>query len=98
MIKINPYVHERVGLYNPDDEYIGSIGNDIELNDVRIQIAQQKLEGYYIMFKDKRINLLPEGSCDSWPIGFFDKDLGQMATLIKIRRGEPYKYDVYDTI
>jgi predicted ATPase len=97
VITIRPYTHKRVGLYNPNDEYIGSIGNEVELNDVRIQICQQKLEGYYIMFEDKRINILPNGDCDSWPRGFFDQEMRQIAVLFKLRRGEPYKYDVYET-
>ena len=96
MITVRNYKHIEVELYAPDDTLVGLIKNEIELNDVRIQVAQEKAEGYYIMFEDKRINILPEGSCDKWPIGFFDKNLEQMSTLIRIRRGEPHNYNLYN--
>lgn len=96
MIAIRKYKYPEIKLYAPDDTLIGLIEGQVELNDVRIQVAQEKAEGYYIMFEDKRINILPNGDCDKWPPRFFDELLKQFATLVKIRREEPYNYNLYN--
>jgi predicted ATPase len=97
MITIRKYNYPEIKLYAPDNSYIGLIKNEVEFNDIRIQVAREKAEGYYIVFEDKRVNILPDGDCDSWPKGFFDQEMKQLEILFKNRRGEPYKYDVYET-
>ena len=97
MIILREYRYPETKLYAPDNSYIGLIENEVEFNDIRIQVAREKAEGYYIVFEDKRVNILPNGDCDSWPKGFFDQEIRQLGILFKIRRGEPYKYDVYET-
>lgn len=96
MITIRKYKYPEIRLYGPDGKFIGLIENRVELNDVRIQIAQQKAEGYYITFEDAIISILPNGDCNKWPPRFFDEDLKQFATLVAIRRGESYKYNIYN--
>lgn len=53
-IKINNNIKEdEVPLYNPQGKLIGIIKNELAFNDIRIQIYKNKLEGYYIIWKDR---------------------------------------------
>lgn len=51
-IKINNNIEEdHVPLYNPEGKLVGIIENELAFNDVRIQIMENKLRGYYIVYK-----------------------------------------------
>ena len=60
-IIIETYVPNKIDLYCPADELIGTLNNDVELLKVRIQIAKQKLEGYYFIWKDKKVIIDKDG-------------------------------------
>ena len=73
MITINNKIKETpVKLYDPNHNLIGIIENDYAFMDVRIQIKEQQLEGYYVIFQKQKINITKHGRCSSWPVGFFD--------------------------
>lgn len=74
-------------LYSPHQkEKIGNIRNEYEFNDVRVQIAEKKLEGYYVMFRDEKINILSTGHCDNWPLGFYDQNEIMISKIFKARK------------
>lgn len=58
-----------------NNEKIGVIETELQLNDIRCQIKEQKLEGYYILFTQNdntiQINITEYGTLDNWPSGFF---------------------------
>ena len=84
-VKINKIKDYKAYLFYNSTE-IGLISNLLELNDVRLQIAKQKLSGYYIIFANheglQEIAIRPDGSLSSWPEGFFDTLDKQLMELI----------------
>ena len=72
-------------LYSPNDKLIGIIKNQLQLYDIQIQIASQRLEGYYIMFKGIKIEINRFGVHKEYPLGFFDIQDDQLMTLLKLR-------------
>lgn len=96
MITIKQIPQAICTLHSPDGaavgDEIGVIDNILSLNDIRIQIAQQKLEGYYFIFNGERIDIRPNGDVTKWPKGFYDEQQHQIFVLISIRRNEEYKY------
>ena len=49
MIEIKHFEEEVIKLYDNNDNFIGEIDNELSFNDVRLQIAEQKLSGYYVI-------------------------------------------------
>ena len=74
MIKINNHIKETsCKLYNNDNIFIGRIKNQLAFLDVMTQIKQQKINGYYIVFKGKSYKINSDGTLvDRKPDGLFD--------------------------
>jgi hypothetical protein len=74
MIKINNHIKETsCKLYNNDDIFIGRIKNQLAFIDVKAQIKQQRLSGYYIVFEGKSYRINSDGVLmDKKPEGLFD--------------------------
>jgi hypothetical protein len=60
MIVINKYPEVVIPLYSPDEKLVGWV-NQNEFLDVRIQICQQKLYGYYVEIENKKYGINTEG-------------------------------------
>lgn len=73
MIKIRN-VKERieVNLFDERSIYLGTLRTELQFLDVRLQIKEQKLEGYYFMWKNIKIPIESNGVILDWPDGFFD--------------------------
>lgn len=86
--KINIVRHqfETVDLYSPVGELIGTLNNDIEVTHIQLQIAQQGLEGYYLIWKDKKITLNRRGELDQWPVGMYDHIQHLFAKMFNARK------------
>jgi len=74
-------------LYDADGNDVGIISSELELNDVRIQIKEQQLKGYYILWEDENnqknhIQIDHMGNLERWPYGFFDVGEKQLYKLI----------------
>lgn len=82
-IEIKRFMSQRVDLYNSNDELLSSLYNEYELNHVRIQIAQKRLEGYYIKWKNEKIIISNLGKLENWPEGLYDIQFNQLAELFK---------------
>lgn len=48
-------------LYSPSGEDLGIIENELQLNDLQIQICRENATGYYIIWKDQKIDIRPNG-------------------------------------
>lgn len=83
MIKINKIEETYCHLFHEGKKgsknIIGVIGSLFELNDVRIQIKNKGLKGYYIIWCDEkytsqthRIDIYSNGGLSDWPEGFYD--------------------------
>jgi hypothetical protein len=68
-------------LYSPTDECIGEIENELQLYDVQIQICKQNVDGYYIKWKDERLDITNDGQVTKWPVNYCDQTLGAFAEL-----------------
>jgi hypothetical protein len=69
---------------------IGLIETELQLHDVRLQIARQKLDGYYIFFDvdgiTHKISIKPDGSLSHWPTGFFDTQQKILAEIVRMKK------------
>ena len=82
-VKINNIVEPVVKLYDSNDVEVGLITNYLQLNDVRLQIKRQKLEGYYVIFgEDYKISIYSNSTMSGWPDGFYDLIDKQLEELI----------------
>lgn len=82
-IKINNNIQEdHVPLYNPEGKLIGIIENELAFNDVRIQIVENKLRGYYIMYKDRKCRIGTNGELDFWPDDLYTTYTDQLSKIL----------------
>lgn len=82
-IKINNNIKEdEVPLYNPQGKLIGIIKNELAFNDVRIQIYKNKLEGYYIIWKDRVYKFNKYGWLFDWPDDLYQTYMNQLDMLL----------------
>lgn len=84
MIKVNNIVVPTAEAYSPNGELLGVL-NEYEFNELRIQIAKQKAEGYYMMFNNQKIIINSDGRVKDWPVGFFDIIENQLVELFKLQ-------------
>jgi hypothetical protein len=80
-IVINKIEPQTVELYTPDNISLGFV-NEYEFNDIRIQIKQKQVDGYYCMFNGHRFNIDKNGRSKDWVVGFFDLFDNQLDKLI----------------
>lgn len=73
-------------LHAPDGSAVGEIENELQLYDVRIQIAKTDTAGYYIEWKDKRIEINRNGDIPKWPVGYMDQIRAAFVELLNIQR------------
>ena len=84
MVKINNIIETNAFLVR-GCVVIGEVFSVLQVNDIRIQIAEQQLEGYYFRWKGERILINKHGRLSSWPKGFFDTWDNQMDSLMNIQ-------------
>lgn len=74
-IVIQDFQDTPVKLYSPVGELIGEIKSAASFAHVRCQIAEQELEGYYIIFNEEKIFIKSNGGCYDNPKGLFDTEM-----------------------
>ena len=82
----------KVKIYSPDDVCLGK-ADDIQMLDFRIQMIENpdRLEGYYIMYKGKRHNILINGSkMESFPEGLFEQGYKLSTELFGLQKEKGY--------
>lgn len=88
MIKINNKIKEEgCLLYGPEGDnegsvLIGEIKNELAFLDVRGQIAEQKLAGYFIVFQGERYYIDETGRLPDYPEDLFPSFLNLIEKLI----------------
>jgi len=64
MIEVKEYPEQTVDLYSPSDDYVATL-NQAQFLDVRIQILEQKIEGYHIVSPYGKHGLNPDGTIEN---------------------------------
>ncbi len=78
------YIKENeITIYKPNGEKVITTDNVLIFNDIRLQIKNKGLSGYYIIFKNKKYEIKINGKITSWPNGLFDTETHQLANLIR---------------
>lgn len=77
ILKQNKFEDDKCDLYNSEGEFLWIIESQSELNDIRIQIKEKSLDGYYLIFEDQdeikhKIEINKSGQLSNWPRGFYD--------------------------
>jgi len=80
MIQIKEYPEETVDLYSPNDEYIETL-NQAQFLDVRIQIVEQAIEGYYIVTPYGKHGLNTDGTIENPTERLFEKTVNLARAL-----------------
>ena len=80
-------------LYSPSGEAIGTIDNELQLFDIQIQICREDAVGYYILWKDEKIDIKPNGEFSSWPQNWCDQSQCAFVELTKLRFNKQSKVD-----
>jgi predicted ATPase len=75
---------QTVPCYNNKGILLGNI-NELELIHIRLQIAKNKISGYFLEFNKERIQILTTGKLEYWPNGLFDEHAELLAELFKIQ-------------
>lgn len=74
LLKVNKIEPQTVDVFFDDNGtplFIGNV-NEYELLDLRLQIKNKSLHGYYIYFNDEKIFINSYGKISKWPVGLFD--------------------------
>ena len=72
-------------LYSPSGEALGTIENELQLNDIQIQICRENATGYYIIWNDEKIDISPNGEFSCWPENWCDQSQCAFVELTKLR-------------
>jgi hypothetical protein len=83
-IEIRDIKDEPVDLYSPSSEFLGTLDNQLQFNDVRVQIKRSQQKGYYIKFRDECIPIDSNGELLNYPRGLFDMNLDMLNYLLDI--------------
>lgn len=79
---LEPIIQEPCTLFDPEGVEIGTISCDHVLNRLRVKISDNKLKGYYLVFRGTLIEINERGMLSSWPEGFFSLIETQLSKLL----------------
>lgn len=85
IVHINRITPQTVEAFTPKGRSMGFV-NEYEFNDLRVQIAENKLEGYYIMYNDIKHPIDKNGRIENWSQGLFDLFEIQLSKLFSASR------------
>ena len=83
-IKVKTYKIQTVEHFDNNNQSLGFL-NEHESTDLRCQIAENEVEGYYLMFKDKKIFIDRRGHVSDWERGLYDTSEILLSRLFKLR-------------
>ena len=85
MIKVNKYEVQTVEHFDNNGNSLGFL-NEWESTDLRCQIAEQKVNLYYLVFDGLKIQIEPNGKINDWVSGLYDINEILLARLFKAQR------------
>ena len=85
MIKVNKYEVQTVEHFDNNGNSLGFL-NEQENLDLRCQIAEEKVSGYFLVFDGLKIGIEPNGTIINWKIGLYDTTENLFARLFKAQR------------
>jgi hypothetical protein len=83
-ILINYFDEEFVELFNSLNKSLGLI-NKYQLLDIQYQIAEKRLDGYYVMIKDLKCPIDNQGELQNWDNKTFDREYQMLLKLKQIQ-------------
>ena len=89
MIQVNKYTSQVVEHFDPDGKSLGFLSENENL-DLRCQIAENRVKGYYLIFKGKRIDIEPNGKIINWACGLYDTTENLLARLFNAQLSRSY--------
>jgi len=81
MIKLKVIESPLVSVYDPEGSFMG-IANEYELLDLRVQIREANVYGYFLLFNGKKIRIDRRGELEDYPLGLLDTMSGFYCKLI----------------
>jgi hypothetical protein len=85
MITVNKYEVQIIEHFDSEGNSLGFL-NEHENLDLRCQIAEQRLSGYYLIFNDQKIPIETNGRIYEWEIGMYDTLEKLLARLFNAQR------------
>jgi hypothetical protein len=90
VIHINRITPQTVEVFTPADRSMGFV-NEYEFNDLRVQIATNELEGYYVLHDNEKLFISSDGHLSNWGTGMFDLMEIQISKMFQAGRGKKLK-------
>jgi len=85
MIRVKKFPTQTISHYDPNDKLLGSLNEDESLH-LRIQIVEEKADGYYVLFDEKKLIIDPiTGFFSPFPNGLYDTSAYLCRQLHQIR-------------
>lgn len=81
MIKVKRIIPFTCEWFDPNGISIGFL-NDFEFNDLRIQVRNGQVSGYYAIYNKTKIEMTRNGRCTVWLDGFYDMFDKQLSELL----------------
>lgn len=82
MIEVKKYNVQTVEHFDDKGNSLGFL-NENESTDLRCQIAENNISGYYLIFNDKKIKILSNGKIIDWENGLYDTNEILLSRLFK---------------
>lgn len=81
MIQLKKINSPVVEVFDPEGNLLGE-ANEYELLDLRVQIREANIWGYYIVFNDRKVRIDRRGELEDYPIGLLDTMTNLLFKLI----------------
>jgi len=82
MIKVNKYEVQTIEHFDNNGNSLGFL-NYLEAIDLRIQIATQRIEGYYAILNNSKIMIDSTAHYENWGNGLYDLEGELLRKLLK---------------
>lgn len=73
---------EYCSIYKPNGELLIHTNDLLIFEDIRLQISEKQMNGYYVIFHDEKITIDRNGTLEKWPNGLFDKHEDILSKLL----------------
>ena len=82
MIEIRKIEIQTLEHFDNHDNSLGFL-NELENIDLRVQIKNNNISGYYLMFKGEKIEISSNGKFKKYPSGMYDEHKNLLLKLVK---------------